>query len=278
MRLTREMFKKLPVSVEEFGEEASFTPLSEMAHLEPSATGLPFAIWIAPKRDAQHDLRIKVFGGSGASTAPRASVAIRPRVHTITGELGTDFVLLHKWVELNRDVLVSSWGGAPTKQTDGTARIRSVDEMVSLLPTATGLPIEVWMLRRGDGQHNVRLMVIGGLLCLNPPIAHIEIDPTVHVVKGKASHSDLKSLQKWVDLNRDTIIAYWHGHIDRKGVLESIRSIASRRHRKLADHIDPCFGDSDGLYLMTELETESTGLPFVVWIAFGAGVKHDVRV
>jgi hypothetical protein len=43
--------------------------------------------------------------------------------------------------------------------------------------------------------------------------------------------------------------------------------------------IDPRFeDDSDSFFYMTDLNTGLTGLPFTVWIAYGSGVDHDVRI
>src|SRR5580658_7276488 len=58
------------------------------ANLSPVRTGLPFVVWIAPKVDAPHDVRVKV---SRSPTLMERSdlvaVAIRPDVH-IVGDSG----------------------------------------------------------------------------------------------------------------------------------------------------------------------------------------------
>ena len=84
----------------------------EMANLFPKHTGLPFVVWISYKGGAQHDVRVKVSPGPKAMPSGMASVAIRPNVRIVEGEIGgVDFDLLTKWIELNRDVLVKYWDG-----------------------------------------------------------------------------------------------------------------------------------------------------------------------
>ena len=86
--------------------------LFEMANLVGKRTGLPFVVWISPRGNARHDVRVKVSRGPRAVTSEMASVALRPDVHVVEGELGSsDLALLRKWVELNQDVLVRYWDG-----------------------------------------------------------------------------------------------------------------------------------------------------------------------
>jgi len=84
----------------------------EMANLFPKHTGLPFVVWISVRGGARHDVRVKVSANSKAMPGDMASVAIRPDVAIVEGDMpGSDFELLKRWIELNRQTLVSYWDG-----------------------------------------------------------------------------------------------------------------------------------------------------------------------
>ncbi len=86
--------------------------LFEMANLVQRDTGLPFVVWISPKGNARHDVRVKVSRSPKAVPSEMVSVAIRPNVHVVEGRMSaSDLKLLNRWVELNRDVLVRYWDG-----------------------------------------------------------------------------------------------------------------------------------------------------------------------
>ena len=86
--------------------------LFEMANLVQRDTGLPFVVWISPKGNARHNVRVKVSRSPKAVPSEMVSVAIRPDVHVVEGKMSTsDLKLLSRWVELNRDVLVRYWDG-----------------------------------------------------------------------------------------------------------------------------------------------------------------------
>ena len=44
--------------------------LFEMANLFPRTTGLPLTIWVSPRRDARHDVRVKVNMAHGNQNEP----------------------------------------------------------------------------------------------------------------------------------------------------------------------------------------------------------------
>lgn len=82
-----------------------------MSNLSPKRTGLPFVVWISPRANAKHDVRIKV-SESPKATQDWITVALRPEVQVLHGTMTSDdFDLLKQWVELNRDVLVRFWEG-----------------------------------------------------------------------------------------------------------------------------------------------------------------------
>ena|ERR1039458_8780479 len=87
--------------------------LFEMANISSKRTGLPFMVWISTKEGArQHDVRVKVSKGRKAHASEWVSVALRPDVRIVGGEMtGPHFALLKKWIELNRDVIIKYWDG-----------------------------------------------------------------------------------------------------------------------------------------------------------------------
>lgn len=84
----------------------------EMANLFPKHTGLPFVVWISARGGARHDIRVKVSPDPKALPSEVASVAIRPTVRVVEGDVDSDgLALLTRWIELNRDVLIKHWEG-----------------------------------------------------------------------------------------------------------------------------------------------------------------------
>ena len=82
----------------------------DMANLFPKHTGLPFVVWISVRGGAQHDVRVKVSPGPKAKPSEMSSVAIRPAVEVIEGDIdSSDLELLKRWVELNRETILKYW-------------------------------------------------------------------------------------------------------------------------------------------------------------------------
>ena len=63
--------------------------LFEMANLYPDTTGLPMTVWVSPRGDARHDVRVKVnmAHGNQMSIANTAVVSVRPTPRVIAGQL-----------------------------------------------------------------------------------------------------------------------------------------------------------------------------------------------
>jgi hypothetical protein len=102
--------------------------LYEMANLFPKHTGLPFVVWISYKGGARHDVRVKVSQGPKALPSEVVSVAIRPNVHVVEGNLNaSDLALLSEWIESNRDVLLKYWEGEIDTK-DAVDAIRQVNK------------------------------------------------------------------------------------------------------------------------------------------------------
>ena len=88
--------------------------LFEMANLYPDTTGLPMTVWVSPRGDARHDVRVKVnmAHGNQMSIANTAVVSVRPTPRVIAGQLSpANAPAVFQWVALNTDVLVAYWDG-----------------------------------------------------------------------------------------------------------------------------------------------------------------------
>jgi hypothetical protein len=85
-------------------------------------------------------------------------------------------------------------------------------EMVNIRPEISGLPFIVWISEKGGARHDVRVKISPG-----PKVrefaATLSVRPKVEVLAGEIAAQDLRLVRDWVELNRDTIIAYWNGDI-----------------------------------------------------------------
>jgi hypothetical protein len=85
-----------------------------MANLFPRTTGLPMTVWVSPRGNARHDVRVKVnmTHGNQMTISNTAVVGVRPAPHVITGQLSSsDEQAVFEWVTLNADALVEYWEG-----------------------------------------------------------------------------------------------------------------------------------------------------------------------
>src|SRR3954451_24811338 len=88
--------------------------LYEMANLYPESTGLPMTVWVSPRGNARHDVRVKVnmAHGDQMNVANTAIVGVRPTPCVIAGRLASaDAQAVFQWVTLNTDALVAYWEG-----------------------------------------------------------------------------------------------------------------------------------------------------------------------
>ncbi len=79
--------------------------------------------------------------------------------------------------------------------------------MSNVQPAESGLPFVACISER-QGQHDARVK-----LAHKAPnrIATVTVRPTIEVVVGKLSKGDLDLVGRWIELNRDVIIAHWEG-------------------------------------------------------------------
>jgi hypothetical protein len=88
--------------------------LFEMANLFPRTTGLPMTVWVSPRGNARHDVRVKVnmTHGNQMTVSNTAVVGVRPTPHVITGQLSSsDEQAVFEWAALNTNALVEYWEG-----------------------------------------------------------------------------------------------------------------------------------------------------------------------
>ena len=88
--------------------------LYEMANLYPRTTGLPMTVWVGPRGNARHDVRIKVnlAHGNQMNIDNTAVVAVRPAPHLVAGRLSSDDErLVFEWTRLNVGTIIAYWDG-----------------------------------------------------------------------------------------------------------------------------------------------------------------------
>ena len=88
--------------------------LFEMANLFPRTTGLPMTVWVSPRGNARHDVRVKVnmTHGDQMNIANTAVVGVRPSPHLITGHLSADDQqAVFEWISLNAAAILEHWDG-----------------------------------------------------------------------------------------------------------------------------------------------------------------------
>jgi len=94
--------------------EAESDELFEMANLFPRTTGLAMTVWVSPRGNARHDVRVKVdlTHGEHINIANTAVVGVRPTPDVIAGHLSPDDrQAVFEWVSLNTAALVAYWEG-----------------------------------------------------------------------------------------------------------------------------------------------------------------------
>jgi hypothetical protein len=98
--------------------EAAVTPDSEdifhMTNLSPRMTGLPMSVWVSPRGNARHDVRVKVnmTHGRQMTIENTAVVAVRPVPRVVAGRLSADDRrAVYDWIRLNLDAITAYWNG-----------------------------------------------------------------------------------------------------------------------------------------------------------------------
>jgi hypothetical protein len=104
------MMKSAPKAADTLESDELF----EMGNLYPRTTGLPMTIWLGPRGNARHDVRIKVnmTHGDRMTIDNTAIVGVRPTPHVIAGQLSYDDERpVSEWIRLNEQAIVAYWNG-----------------------------------------------------------------------------------------------------------------------------------------------------------------------
>lgn len=103
-----------------------------------------------------------------------------------------------------------------TQQLPDTGDEDDFFDMANLSPTLTGLPMVVWISERSRVRHDVRVKVslVHGRRAHPDQTASVSVRPAVEVVAGPPlDPRDLTLVRRWIELNRETILAYWNGDL-----------------------------------------------------------------
>jgi len=81
-----------------------------MTNLSPRMTGLPMSVWVSPRGNARHDVRVKVnmTHGRQMTIENTAVVAVRPVPRVLAGRLSADDRHpVYDWIKLNSEAIVA---------------------------------------------------------------------------------------------------------------------------------------------------------------------------
>jgi hypothetical protein len=98
----------------EGAEPLATDDLFEMANVFPRTTGLPMTVWVSPRGNARHDVRVKVnlTHGNQMNATNTAVVGVRPSPCVIAGQLSPDDEqAVFQWISLNASALIAYWKG-----------------------------------------------------------------------------------------------------------------------------------------------------------------------
>ena len=113
--------------------------LFEMANLFPRTTGLPMTVWVSPRGNARHDVRVKInmTHGDQMNIANTALVAVRPSRQLPAGQLSPDDQrAVFEWISLNTPAIVEYWEG----RIDTTELGQLLKRISSRQPGAPSVP------------------------------------------------------------------------------------------------------------------------------------------
>ena len=97
-----------PESFEAVGSDDIF----EMTNLSSRMTGLPMSVWVSPRGNARHDVRIKVnmTHGRQMKLDNTAVVAVRPAPRVVAGQLTADHRrVVAEWIALSAEAIIDNW-------------------------------------------------------------------------------------------------------------------------------------------------------------------------
>jgi hypothetical protein len=100
--------------------------------------------------------------------------------------------------------------------------------MVCLCSHFSGLPNNVWLASRQHARRSVRVLVQMGHRTRfdldDLATISVEDDPP-RLLEGTLSAADLAAVQRWIVLNRATILDHWHGRTDGAELARALRRL-----------------------------------------------------
>jgi hypothetical protein len=106
--------------------DASLEPddLFEMANLFPGTTGLPMTVWVSPRGNSRHDVRVKVNMTHRNQMNPSNTAIVGVRPHVIAGNLTRDDEnAVYQWISLNTAALLGYWEGDTSQLVHALKRL-----------------------------------------------------------------------------------------------------------------------------------------------------------
>lgn len=87
--------------------------------------------------------------------------------------------------------------------------------MSNLSPKQTGLPFVVWISPKAGAKHDIRVKISSGPRALPSQMRTIALRPDLRIEgRGDLAPAERRALRQWVDLNWDTLLAFWEGRIE----------------------------------------------------------------
>lgn len=102
-------------------------------------------------------------------------------------------------------------------------------EMANYRQTDTGLPMIIWVLEKGKAQHGPRIKVNAThsrKMDIDTAISVTVDDNPRCVAGGELSRADLKKVRKFIELNKEAILDYWHYRIGGGDFVARIKKIS----------------------------------------------------
>ena len=115
----------------------------------------------------------------------------------------------------------------PSGAAESEPQGQALFEMANLRPERTGLPFVVFISQRGGARHDVRVKVARNAKVRPAEMVTVALRPRVRVVRGALDPGELAALTRWVDRNREALVAYRDGDIEyTEDVLAALKPIA----------------------------------------------------
>jgi hypothetical protein len=99
--------------------------------------------------------------------------------------------------------------------------------MTNLRPRRTGLPMTVYVSLQPGSKHDVRVKVstVHGQTLDPSRTAVVSVRPEPKLIHGELTGRDLELVKRWIELNRDLLIAHWEARLDSEDMFEQVRSL-----------------------------------------------------